>query len=382
MIRWRSLLAWSLIINVHICHRVIESTEDTPTELETFYNTTTLYPISNTTNVTKNELNSNNKTINTAATVWKIETAFAESKLPKTEKENVTNPVESKENLTQNDIKMVNSSKEFKPSPQLETYFDESHEIFPPRKVLESFVPMRKPASAFLSSHRDPFKSNLYNIPRDIFRQNDFPYKIENSILTKTKNNWQPSRYESSFESGNLESKPTVEVPMRVPAGGLYKSPDAFKNKPNEDGDNEDFGLDFNATGDVKENPVDIKKRVNPWRNLLRLVTAFIPVGLIISALTPNVITIENTGPGNHFPSHMYRRSDTVRDLAPISESCRRRLLCELHSEKNYESHIPYKSKQCYKLHCGDQEALSKILQWLLTHDRPKHEHHRPKMFT
>lgn len=39
--------------------------------------------------------------------------------------------------------------------------------------------------------------------------------------------------------------------------------------------------------------------RGNPWEGILRMLTAFIPVGLIISALTPSIITIENTAPGN-----------------------------------------------------------------------------------
>ncbi|XP_059045116.1 uncharacterized protein LOC131840917 [Achroia grisella] len=380
MITWCSVVAWSLIINIHSCHRVIESTEDTQPDPQTFHNITTLYPISNSTNTTKNDLSSNTKTIKSEATVWKIETAFAESKLTKTDNKNATDPVDSKERLIQNDVN-VNSSKEFKPSQQLETFLEASAEVIPPKKLLDNFVPIRKPASSFFSSHRDPFKSNLYKIPKNIFKQNEFPYKIENSILTKTKSNWQPSRPDSSFDDGNLESTPTVESPMRVPAGGLYKSPDAFKNKPNENGDSEDFNLDFN--GDVKENPIDVKKRVNPWKNLLHLLTAFIPVGLIISALTPSVINIENTGPGNQFPANIYRRSDTTRDIAPISESCRRRLLCELHSEKNYaQSHLQRKGKQCYKLQCEDQDAMSKILQWLLSYDRPRHEHHRAKIYT
>lgn len=53
----------------------------------------------------------------------------------------------------------------------------------------------------------------------------------------------------------SLEPKPTIETPVKLPAGGLYKYTDPFKEKPgNHD---EDFGLEFN--NDVKENSV--KKR-------------------------------------------------------------------------------------------------------------------------
>lgn len=43
--------------------------------------------------------------------------------------------------------------------------------------------------------------------------------------------------------------------PVKVPAGGLYKYSDPFKEKPGNNG--EDFGLEFN--NDAKENAV--KKR-------------------------------------------------------------------------------------------------------------------------
>lgn len=51
------------------------------------------------------------------------------------------------------------------------------------------------------------------------------------------------------------QSKPTVASPANVPAGGMYKYPDPFKEKPGTHG--EDFGLEFN--NDAKESAV--KKR-------------------------------------------------------------------------------------------------------------------------
>nr|XP_049700715.1 uncharacterized protein LOC110369804 [Helicoverpa armigera] len=122
---------------------------------------------------------------------------------------------------------------------------------------------------------------------------------------------------------------------------------------------------------------------VNPWKNLLRLVTAFIPVGLIISALTPSVITIHNVD-GNLQPSLPYRRSDSgVSDIPPISERCRRRLLCELHSERNYvpPNTLPRRSmKHCYKIHCEDTEALWRTLRWLFSYNQA--DDHRGRLIT
>lgn len=33
---------------------------------------------------------------------------------------------------------------------------------------------------------------------------------------------------------------------------------------------------------------------MSPWKKVLHLITAFLPVGILISALTPNVINISN----------------------------------------------------------------------------------------
>lgn len=46
--------------------------------------------------------------------------------------------------------------------------------------------------------------------------------------------------------------RPTAEVPVRVPAGTLYKAQDPFKDKPDED-----FGLEFSE--DFKD--TSVKKR-------------------------------------------------------------------------------------------------------------------------
>ena len=51
-----------------------------------------------------------------------------------------------------------------------------------------------------------------------------------------------------------METKPTVEIPVKVPAGELYQSPDAFKEKPHS---GEDYGLEYHEDG--KEHAV--KKR-------------------------------------------------------------------------------------------------------------------------
>lgn len=95
----------------------------------------------------------------------------------------------------------------------------------------------------YYSSHKDEHK--LIHKPKT---HEKFPNKFEDAILTRAKSKWRPTP--------GLESRPTSTIPVQVPAGGLYKKPDAFKDKPGFGGDDEDFGLEFN---DEKE--TFVKKR-------------------------------------------------------------------------------------------------------------------------
>lgn len=89
----------------------------------------------------------------------------------------------------------------------------------------------------FYSSSQDFYKLN-YKKPIDS------PYPYERHVYTKTKP-WKDA----------LDSKPTVEVPVRVPAGGLYNSPYLLGEKP----DLETYGPGYSHFGDVKE--ITVKER-------------------------------------------------------------------------------------------------------------------------
>uniref|UniRef100_A0A2H1VJF4 SFRICE_007847 n=1 Tax=Spodoptera frugiperda TaxID=7108 RepID=A0A2H1VJF4_SPOFR len=361
-------------------------------------NITTLYPVSNR-NISRNDIRTRfsdpqTKPSTTETIVNKTESAMNNVEPNKTEaKKNLptqTWKIESSfapSNLTEVNNKTKDTKqllKDFKPSQHLGSFFDDENAELIRTPAVGPVA--KKPASGFLSSPKEVYyqhPSHNY-IPKDIYyTHEEFPYKFEDTIYTKTREGWQDS----------LDSKPTVEAPVKVPAGGLYKSPEAFKDKPQSA---EEYGLEYHE----EEKEHAIKKRVNPWQNLLRLVTAFIPVGLIISALTPSVITIHNVDdnintlpvPGIEHETHCpavalatidqrgsqqskpYRRSDPgVTNMAPISERCRRRLLCELHSEKNYvpPRTLPRRTmKQCYKIHCEDTDALWKMLRWLFTYNQ------------
>ncbi|XP_060804355.1 uncharacterized protein LOC132902588 [Amyelois transitella] len=230
MQKWPYLLVWSFLVAVTAGHRVTESLESDEAQ-----NTTTLYPVPEAAPRNSSEEHKEKKSNSNESTSWKIEAAFAESKLPEDFKDNQTKERDEK-----------NCSKEFRPSPPLGIIGDSEESLR--TRAQDNFIPMKKPASGFLGSPNRPFKSSFYSPPKEVFRQNDFPYKIESSIFTKAKGGWS-----------SIESKPTVESPVRVPAGGLYNSPDAFKDKPGLDGGDDNFGLEFNRG--VKDGPADVKKR-------------------------------------------------------------------------------------------------------------------------
>lgn len=136
-----------LLIATSAGHRVTESVEDLPPDA--FKNTTTLYPVSNHTNNEKNKING-------GATIWKLETAFAESSFDKMSSNSSENETIEQENKTKN------VSEEFKPSPQLGTIFEDDILEIPPPTVTEGeFRPMKKPATGFVR-YNNVFRLNAY----------------------------------------------------------------------------------------------------------------------------------------------------------------------------------------------------------------------------
>ncbi|XP_045524614.1 uncharacterized protein LOC123714417 [Pieris brassicae] len=248
----------------------------------------------------------NVKSAKTETTTWKVDAVLT---LPKEEVKEIVSKSKGKD-------------KEFKPSQQLESFYVESSFVVPTGKSLGSFTP-DKGSSSFVSSNN--FFKLDYNHPKAS------PYKFENDF--------------KPIKAYEYDSKPTAEVPVKIPAGTLYKSPDPFRDKPASDG-HDDFSLEFN---DGKEK--EVKKRKNPWQGLLNLVTALLPIGIIVSALTPSIVTLESTDNNNYnYGNHFSRRAD--KRLPDISERCKRRLLCEIHSEKNYyRNQIGGQQKQCYKVY-------------------------------
>ncbi|XP_041981663.1 uncharacterized protein LOC121735062 [Aricia agestis] len=231
--------------------------------------------------------------------------------------------------------------KEFRPSPHLGSFYDEDAFALTTQASVVPWSPYTKPPG-FIRSPQDFYKLN-YKKPIDA------PYKFETAVYP-----------DPTYWKHGLESKPTDPVPVRTPAGGLYRSPDVFKDTSQE------YGL-YKEEGKATSH----KKAVSPWKSFLQLASALLPVGLIVSALTPSVITLQSTDNTPYYGNRITRRVEGLKPLPVISESCKRRLLCELHAPRHSNQTPTTGHKHCYKLQCEDPAAMMTVLRFLLTHRPP-----------
>ncbi|XP_013173112.1 PREDICTED: uncharacterized protein LOC106121830 [Papilio xuthus] len=387
------------IITIVQCIQFIENAEENS---DAKFNTTTLYPVDKNTFVKytterTNVVSEKHRKID--RTTWKINTSFA---VPKHEDEEIlsaknckdtnhikqvkdeyreskysttvtkennvdedeTDPENGKEVLKKYKENELKFKKEFKPSPHLNSYYDTLDDS--PFNTHSTPAPTLE-TPTFFGSPRDQFKPHNNQHKGYVA----FPYKYETYSAVDSSSVWGGQ---------SLQSKPTIEAPVRIPAGGLYRLPDVLREKPNSYEDN-DYPPD--SIDNVKDN--SLKKRANPWQSVLQLVRALLPVGLIVSALTPSILTIED--PNN---TQFKRASRDLREswrspalptlpalpaLPAVSEDCKRRLLCEIHSDRHYDASIARRAKQCHKLRCEDPRALTDLLHWLLTYHRAQHQH-------
>nr|XP_034184607.1 uncharacterized protein LOC117606350 [Osmia lignaria] len=77
-----------------------------------------------------------------------------------------------------------------------------------------------------------------------------------------------------------------------------------------------------------------VRERVSPWKKILHLIGAFLPIGLLVAALTPNIVKVNNTTDPNIVLSK-WRVADLPAEhkQARISESsiiCEKRSICEV----------------------------------------------------
>ncbi|XP_045478916.1 uncharacterized protein LOC123683949 [Harmonia axyridis] len=95
-----------------------------------------------------------------------------------------------------------------------------------------------------------------------------------------------------------------------------------------------------------------VKKYDNPWKKIIKIIAAFIPIGLLISALTPTIITVSPVNATMTRSRDEDTHSSTIKKLVSSlgyfnqldDKDCENRLLCELilsaSSSQNAELHI------------------------------------------
>ncbi|KAL3266887.1 hypothetical protein HHI36_011037 [Cryptolaemus montrouzieri] len=135
-------------------------------------------------------------------------------------------------------------------------------------------------------------------------------------------------------------------------SGTLYPDSKYLPKKPN-------YGYDF---GYVEKPSTDlghhggyegsVKKYQNPWKKIIKIIAAFIPIGLLISALTPTIITVSPMNTTMMRSRNDDPHTETIRKLISSlgyfdnlkDKDCENRILCELlqsaSSSHNAEKHI------------------------------------------
>ncbi|XP_026673563.1 uncharacterized protein LOC113464948 [Ceratina calcarata] len=74
-----------------------------------------------------------------------------------------------------------------------------------------------------------------------------------------------------------------------------------------------------------------VRKKTSPWRKILHLIGAFLPLGLLIAALTPNVVKVDNATQPNIVLSK-WRVADLPAEhkRARFTDTCEERSICEM----------------------------------------------------
>ncbi|CAL7939533.1 unnamed protein product [Xylocopa violacea] len=80
--------------------------------------------------------------------------------------------------------------------------------------------------------------------------------------------------------------------------------------------------------------PYALKKGISPWKKIIHLIGAFLPLGLLVAALTPKVVKVENTTQPNIVLSK-WRVTDLPVEhkqarLTDASSGCEERSICDL----------------------------------------------------
>lgn len=198
--------------------------------------------------------------------------------------------------------KTSKSNDEFRPSPEVKDLTFERN-LFPVKPAYpeakhtsltgEEF---RKPVSQWEKPEETPWNVNFRFPETRIPTSKDRPYKFE-----ENRGRTYGFSGKNDYDSGS--HKPLINLGAKIPisssgtglgsswdiGGYPYSNNKYLPKKPYE----YEYGgyIEKPSTG-IEHHEYPAKKYDNPWKKIIKIIAAFIPIGLLISALTPTIITV------------------------------------------------------------------------------------------
>lgn len=219
-------------------------------------------------------------------------------------------PIQRKVELDDGDPKNSTLIKEFKPSPQLDTVYEfNKTPVIPVVGEAKQLTNVQSQANArtFFWPMSDEAKQPATTTEAPWVRRVIFPH----STVETTRDQPYPfvtsGNYPSAANLGNFETRPPPRIPATSSSYGISSGPDnprGYSYNPASKWDQfsssgvgatkgpvithktnyESYGLPEANSGGVS--------KISPIKKIIGLLAAFIPLGLLISALTPSVIQV------------------------------------------------------------------------------------------
>lgn len=224
----------------------------------------------------------------------------------------ITQPSTTIERFTDINNNTTESKSEFIPSPQLESYFEYNRfpvvPAFPEAKQLYSHISYIPPAPTnaiptYTQSINNEHNDNN-NIKFDNPKEANHSYKGTPSAQDKQlfSNGYEkPLRTEAEFPSFKYYERfnygpSSIANPTLQNFEWYNKIPFPTKSTPHFMTHPYPFITDFTKKDPTIQTPKVIiaehPPMVNPWKKAAKIFAAILPIGLLISALTPNILTI------------------------------------------------------------------------------------------
>ncbi|KAK9876502.1 hypothetical protein WA026_013877 [Henosepilachna vigintioctopunctata] len=307
-------------------------------------------------NIVNNKKVSYNITVSTNETLIpeKLETSTSRITEQATQEQHVPKSIELDRN--ESALQPVKDHKEFRPSPQVnEVVYERNMEDEYKRKP---DVPWERP------DYQQPWTTPIgFKFPQNnVQTSKDVPYAFDNGRTFQG--------FSGKNDYGGTSQKLQINLGEKIPVsssgsgsgiggswdiiGTLHPEANYVPKKPINYG--YDLGAYVEKPPTLEEHHVNheypMKKYDNPWKKIIKVIAAFIPIGLLISALTPTIITVSPMNNTAMRSRDDDPHSDTIKKLVSSlgyfehlsDRNCENRILCELllgaSSSQNAERHI------------------------------------------